>query len=220
MSSKYRMSEKECEEKLVKYLDKVISNYHPDTSRWEPRKIKEYNDSLESYNNLSYSIHKIEFGGNILKKNVVDWANFSLACDSDPEEIVLRMILDYYYLESPSATVCISYLGNNVLLDEDFVEESMYISSGFFKFEEWDDVHVDCIKQAALSANWNEVKKILAKYYPEEKISLVFGKSANPRIGIIFPVDTACIQYSPKFKQEFKDYLVYPTSFSSPFMED
>ena len=149
--------------------------------------------------------------GEILKKDVDDWANFSLATDWDPEEVMLRLLLDHYYCKDPGATVCVAYLGNNVLLDEEFVKDVIYITSGFFNFEDWDDVHVTAVNKAALSTDEKDAIKILKKLYTEGEIKKVFGKAKNS-IKITFPVDSSAIKYSEEFRHLYNDYIRFVSS--------
>jgi len=210
MGNKYRMSKNEAIEKLDKYLEKIIPNIEFNTSGWDNSKRRNYEDAVNTFykENVDYR-EKFSAAGSILKKDVDGWAGFSLGVRTDPEEIVLRILLDHYYCNDPGATICISYLGNNVLLDEQFVKEVIYITSGFFDFDDWDDEHVNLINTAALATSDDEMVKILKKCYSEGQIKKVFGKTKYRHIPIIFPVDSSTIKYSPEFKKLYYDYIKF-----------
>lgn len=212
-SNSYRMSKEEAEKNLVEYVVGLMSKTYLDTTGWDESKKASYHASISRYwNEDSTTKDKLKDAGNILKKNVQNWADFSLAVDSDPKEIIMRILLDYYYCEDPSATVCISYLGSNELLDEQFVKETIYLTSGFFRYEEWDDEHVNLMTKAALCTDLSEITKLLKTLYTDDRISEVFGKGKNRKnrlIPIIFPINSSTIKYSKEFSELYSKYARY-----------
>ena len=210
MANRWRMSKKEVEDKLDTYLEKIVPTMDFDTHLWDNSKRTNYEESVRTFykDNVDRRA-KFKAAGCIMKKNVDEWAEFSLAVDRDPEEILLRILLDHYYCEDPGATVCISYLGNNILLDEQFVKEVIYITSGFFDFDDWDDEHVDVVNRAALATTDDETVKILKKVYTDGQIKKVFTKTKYRDISITFPVDSSAIKYSPEFKKLYNDYIKF-----------
>lgn len=213
MGNSYRMSQEEAEKNLVEYVVGLISKTYLDTSGWDESKRASYQASICRYwTESSATKDKLKDAGQILKKNVSDWAKFSLSLDSDPKEIIMRILLDYYYCEDPSATVCISYLGSNELLDEQFVKETIYLTSGFFRYEEWDDEHVDLMTKAALCTDLSEITKLLKTLYTDKRIEEVFGKGKNRKnrlIPIIFPINSSTIKYSKEFTELYIKYARY-----------
>lgn len=213
MGNTYRMSKEEAEKNLVEYVVGLMSKTYLDTTGWDESKKASYHASISRYwNEDSTTKDKLKDAGNILKKNVQNWADFSLAVDSDPKEIIMRILLDYYYCEDPSATVCISYLGSNELLDEQFVKETIYLTSGFFRYEEWDDEHVNLMTKAALCTDLSEITKLLKTLYTDKRIEEVFGKGKNRKnrlIPIIFPINSSTIKYSKEFSELYAKYARY-----------
>lgn len=213
MGNSYKMSKEEAEKNLLEYVDSLIRKTYLNISSWDESKRSSYDTSISRYwNEDSTTKEKLKDAGFILKKNVQNWADFSLAVNSDPKEIIMRILLDYYYCEDPSATVCISYLGSNELLDEQFVKETIYLTSGFFRYEEWDDEHVNLMTKAALCTDLSQITKLLKTLYTDKRIEEVFGKGKNRKnrlIPIIFPINSSCIKYSKEFTELYTKYARY-----------
>ena len=88
---------------------------------------------------------KIELIKDMLKiavEDVKDWAEFSLNPESSFDDIMLRAILTEMFSMS---FVCFMYISSNPNLTDDFIRDINYVNSGLFKFEEFDDEHVNAI---------------------------------------------------------------------------
>ena len=208
-------------EKLVEYLEEEIVRVKAlDRELWDPRKAAEFDRAYISSKEAGSTVAKVKAYANMLKMDVDNWLKFSMSSDTEVDKIIMRLILDYYYLKEPSATICISYLSSNRNITENDVKEIIYISSGFFRFDEWDSEHVNAVVNSAIANTWDESMDILNKVYTADRINSVFGKlDKEPRVPIIFPIraSAGAVRYSNQFRKEFAAYFKTPGTYTMDY---
>lgn len=147
----WRFSRKKFYEKLDLFLDQGLDEYIKELSEIEDLdsfrrdKLKalikarkehyEITDSKALKN--KYRIDKLKAVAN----NVKDWAKFSTNPES-LEDIGFRVIV---FEKFGISLCCLSYICHYSTLPEDFIDDIIFITSGLFSFNKWDDVHVHAI---------------------------------------------------------------------------
>ena len=76
-----------------------------------------------------------------LSNNVKDWVNFSTKPEK-LEDIAFRVII---FEKFGISLCCLNYICQYSHLPEDFIDDIIFITSGQFSFNKWDDVHVHAI---------------------------------------------------------------------------
>ena len=119
----WRFSRKKFYEKLDLFLDQGLDEYIKELSEIE---------DLDSFQR-----DKLKAVAN----NVKDWAKFSTNPES-LEDIAFRVIV---FEKFGISLCCLSYICHYSTLPEDFIDDIIFITSGLFSFNKWDDTHVHAI---------------------------------------------------------------------------
>lgn len=78
----------------------------------------------------------------ILSYDINFWTEGSLNPKSK-EEIILRVLGSIYFKNDD--LICLPYMLENVMVDEELLDDIIFILSGVFKFDYWDDEHVKVV---------------------------------------------------------------------------
>ena len=98
-----------------------------------------------------------------LSNNVKDWVNFYTKPEK-LEDIAFRVIV---FEKFGISLCCLSYICHYSTLPEDFIDDIIFITSGLFSFNKWDDTHVHAIVK---SIEDNDFKnENLLKLFPAYK---------------------------------------------------
>ena len=146
----------------------------------------------------------------IALQDVKDWSEFSLNPESSLDDIMLRSIITVLYKKS---FVCFLYLSHNKNLTEDFIRDLNYVTSGMFKFEEFDDEHVNAINKYFEIENfvpWED--EDVMRLYNVKKNKNIVGDIPNnhygsKHLGILFPkldYKDLADRYGDWFKKKYK----------------
>lgn len=154
----------------------------------------------------------VYIGAKLLSVDVKDWANTSMNETTPLQDLIIRAILDMYVLDTQAATLAVCYLYNNINVTEQFIDDIIYIHSGLFAFDEWDDKHVAAVTDCAALRKSPVSYKPLIKLYGKERLFDKFGgtKEANTYIKVSFPI-AQCVaplskEFCIKYVNEFKDF--------------
>ncbi len=172
----------------VPYVDAHVSRIKSDIEKFNRDTSKKLLSMINSYEHAKELKEKgdstlkitdkdiLKLGCAIVTKDVQDWGEFSVAPDSSLQDIMIRILLgilfDFDY-------VCILFLCYNQNITEEFIEDTIYLTSGMFKFEEWDNKHVDAVCNcAAIGRKMNEDETLIDLYgeenLPEKQVRVVF----------------------------------------------
>ena len=151
-------------DKEIKRIEETLYNFNTMTRLGLKENITIYN-RIRNNKFYDYDTKEIlELGCKIVKRDVNDWARFSNAYDSSINDITIRVILGNLFNFN---YVSICTLSHNKLLTEDFIKDLLYMTSGYFSFDEWDDDHVDaildCIKNNQAPIYNDKMKKLYSK---------------------------------------------------------
>ena len=147
----WRFSRKKFYEKLDLFLDQGLDEYIKELIAIEKLdsfrldilkasiKARKEHDEMTDSKALKnkYRIDKLKAVAN----NVKDWAKFSTNPES-PEDIAFRVIV---FEKFGISLCCLSYICHYSTLPEDFIDDIIFITSGLFSFNKWDDTHVHAI---------------------------------------------------------------------------
>ena len=147
----WRFSRKKFYEKLDLFLDQGLDEYIKELSEIEDLdsfqrdKLKALIKARKEYYEITdskalknkYRIDKLKAVAN----NVKDWAKFSTNPES-LEDIAFRVIV---FEKFGISLCCLSYICHYSTLPEDFIDDIIFITSGLFSFNKWDDTHVHAI---------------------------------------------------------------------------
>ena len=143
----WRFSRKKFYEKLDLFLDQGLDEYIKELSRME--KLDSFHRDILKARKEHYEItdsKKIKNKCRIdklkaLSNNVKDWVNFSTKPEK-LEDIAFRVII---FEKFGISLCCLNYICQYSHLPEDFIDDIIFITSGQFSFNKWDDVHVHAI---------------------------------------------------------------------------
>ena len=94
-------------------------------------------------------------------EDVKEWSAFSTNPQSRLDDIMLRMVITVLYNKS---YVCFIYISRNDNLIKEFIDDATYVTSGIFRFEDWDDEHVnavvDCITTFTRPEDSPEIRRL------------------------------------------------------------
>ena len=147
----WRFSRKKFYEKLDLFLDQGLDEYikelstmekldsfHRDILKASIKARKEHYEITDSKAlKNKYRIDKLKAVAN----NVKDWVKFSTNPES-LEDIAFRVIV---FEKFGISLCCLSYICHYSTLPEDFIDDIIFITSGLFSFNKWDDTHVHAI---------------------------------------------------------------------------
>ena len=179
----WRFSRKKFYEKLDLFLDQGLDEYIKELSTMEKldsfrrdilkasikarKEHYEITDSKKIKNKCR--IDKLK----ALSNNVKDWVNFSIKPEK-LEDIAFRVII---FEKFGISLCCLNYICQYSHLPEDFIDDIIFITSGQFSFNKWDDVHVHAIVK---SIEDNDFKnENLLRLFPAYK----GNKKLHDRIG-------------------------------------
>ena len=179
----WRFSRKKFYEKLDLFLDQGLDEYIKELSTMEKldsfrrdilkasikarKEHYEITDSKKIKNKCR--IDKLK----ALSNNVKDWVNFSIKPEK-LEDIAFRVII---FEKFGISLCCLNYICQYSHLQEDFIDDIIFITSGQFSFNKWDDVHVHAIVK---SIEDNDFKnENLLRLFPAYK----GNKKLHDRIG-------------------------------------
>ena len=147
----WRFSRKKFYEKLDLFLDQGLDEYIKELSAIE--KIDSFQrDILKASIKARKEHYEITDSKKIknkcridklkaLSNNVKDWVNFSTKPEK-LEDIAFRVII---FEKFGISLCCLNYICQYSHLPEDFIDDIIFITSGQFSFNKWDDVHVHAI---------------------------------------------------------------------------
>ena len=105
---------------------------------------------------------RVLFGLDFVLNDIDDWKEFSGGVNSSLDDIMLRLLISNIFRVD---YVCSLFVTSNTKLTEEFIEDYIYASSYLFKFDEWDDTHVNAVTSCAASGlNSNQCKELLELY--------------------------------------------------------
>ena len=144
----WRFSRKKFYEKLDLFLDQGLDEYIKELSEIEDLdsfqrdKLKALIKARKEHYEITDS-KKIKNKCRIdklkaLSNNVKDWVNFSTKPEK-LEDIAFRVII---FEKFGISLCCLNYICQYSHLPEDFIDDIIFITSGQFSFNKWDDVHV------------------------------------------------------------------------------
>mgnify|MGYP002624131305 FL=1 len=134
---------------------------------------------------------------NILLEDLVDWREFSINPDSSMEDIMLRLLISVVY---NCNYVCSLFVSYNPNLTEEFIEDYLYVGSGYFSFDEWDDKHVDVISSCIATGDNDSDNEAVVKLYDKDRLR---GKPIGAKLDLeeIILRGNNC---SEEFKNKYK----------------
>ena len=147
----WRFSRKKFYEKLDLFLDQGLDEYIKELSTME--KLDSFRrDILKTLIKARKEHYEITDSKKIknkcridklkaLSNNVKDWVNFSTKPEK-LEDIAFRVII---FEKFGISLCCLNYICQYSHLPEDFIDDIIFITSGQFSFNKWDDVHVHAI---------------------------------------------------------------------------
>ena len=127
-------------DEYIKELSEIeyIDSFHRDKLKALIKARKEHYEITDSKAlKNKYRIDKLKAVAN----NVKDWAKFSTNTES-LEDIAFRVIV---FEKFGISLCCLSYICHYSTLPEDFIDDIIFITSGLFSFNKWDDTHVHAI---------------------------------------------------------------------------
>lgn len=154
----------------------------------------------------------------IALEDVKDWSEFSMDPNSSLDDIILRSLLSEIFGVS---FVCYSYLSKNPNLPEEFVRDLSFIHSGLFKFEDFDDEHVDAINTLLEVENITpydvpELRKLYGLKSPEDKLLKTYTSRVGAKLGINAPkmdfrslASASKKNYSARYKNLYSTYSYF-----------
>lgn len=160
-----------------KYLEHHLMNFIENLDQ-NIRSKEKANDIWKKYRiyqkrcDNSYYIDDIKFKIKdmleICLEDVDNWVRFSNDINSSLNEIMLRIIINSQFNCSYVSNL---YLSKNPNLTEEFVEDCIYVSSDLFRFDEWDDIHVDAVTLAASLCEVEYCSPTLLELYDKDRLS-------------------------------------------------
>lgn len=178
------------EEDFCTYLDivlnsrlKYILNYKPNViypNRMPSSKTQIINVLNNNLNgriygdipkNLSIKYKKImlRYKCQLVECDMECWSDESFK-PTNLKTLIAKLIADYLF---DTKMVCISFLCTSPFINYDMIKDIMFIYSGLFDFDIWDDKHVDAVVEHAklygTKAKYIDNQKIL-KLFKEEKM--------------------------------------------------
>lgn len=183
------------------YLYNKINEFEQDKLpkyKYNPRvnsirnKIKKFKDIYESGD---YNIEDvIKAGMRVVLEDVEDWGTISSSATTPLQEIVIRSILSVQY-KCNYISICLIY--NNINLNEDFIEDIMYIYSGLFRFNEWDDEHVNAVTNCIANRDKMNNNEALLNLYDKYRL-----KAST--IPVKFNLNDYCGELSREFLDKYE----------------
>lgn len=204
----WRMTEEEFNLKVDKLIDDTVKRLQDKVDSSD----KNYIDlkfRLSKYYKCKPE-EKLEFGKKIVLADMDRWIDISNSDSKDDiDEIVTRLILTS--LEDRSY-ICFIYFSNAIAeLSEDFINDVVYIDSGYFRFKDWDDEHVNAIVDAldhSDKCNKGKYNKPGIRYIDPEyqkKLSDLYQDNSIVFEAIRNRIDWKCLLSSNCFSNEFKE---------------
>lgn len=143
-------NEQEFYEKAEKYIHEHVERFMNNgyLNIKNGRKAKLIRSNYDEYKSIpdQYTYEKITAGLYVVLEDIDDWSSFSSSTDTPLDEIMLRALINRIF---KCDYVCILLTSVNKYLTEDFIDDIIYVSSNYFKFEEWDDEHVEAVSTCA-----------------------------------------------------------------------
>lgn len=137
----------------------------------------------------------ISSSSSIILNDVQKWTERSQDYDMPLEDIMFWVLCNTVLGKNH---ICITYACNNPNLTPDFIEDMIYVLSGVFKFEEWDDYHVNLVT--------NELKDVVKdKPRAEWSDEFVFEYIRSQCTSLYIPIDWYSIGGNPNLTPEFKE---------------
>lgn len=195
----YRIrDEKEFYDIALKYVDDHISKFMKDLDTLDICKAKKsrikhvYSEyvSTPSVNKLA----KLKIGVAVAIEDIDNWKSTSCDINTSLDELMIRGIIsnicqcDY---------VCTLFASNNHNLTEEFIDNYIYATSSLFRFDEWDDVHVNAVTRCAASGQTTDKCKELIELYGKDRLN---SKTVSVRF------DFAGIRLSDKSEEFISKY--------------
>ena len=151
---------------------------------------KEYNSDYKPYNLLKEGVA-------IIREDVQGWGEFSSATDSSMNDIMIRALIGREFKFNYAAT-CLLHC--NMFITEDFIEDMIYVGSNLFKFEEWDDKHVEAVTNCAANSNIETEDIGLLELYDNDRLRC-------QTIPIKFNFNDYNGRLSPQFIEKYKNII-------------
>ena len=184
--------------KALKHIDNHVESFMKRLyfCTTDLKKIRSIRSRYNAYKDISdkFIKEKIRAGLWIVLEDLDNWKSFSSGPHTDLNEIMLRTIISNTY---QCNYVCLLYVSMNIDLTEEFIEDLIYVSSPLFKFNEWDDKHVEAVTNCAASGiNANKSKELIELY----------GKKRLTNRPIDIKIDLSevgCGRMSEKFRSKY-----------------
>lgn len=198
MNKDWRMTEDEFYKWIRKYLDFKIEQFKDRLSgqpctqyNYEARKLIRGFELTKDKYNINWYLDKAR---NIVIKDVDDWSYTSGCPATSIKELMLRAIYgklyDFNYL-----AYCTLWINKNI--NEDAIEDLIYISSGLFSFKEWDDEHVKAVCDSAAKLIIPQEDERLIELYGIDRLNNL------PKKPIVIKFNFS--DYNGKLSREFLD---------------
>ena len=121
-------------------------------------------DISNNFTSILYNDKLLSEGLALVSRDTADYFDISMEPDTPLEEISFRLILDAICNTNLICTALICKYNNN--LTEEFLDNMIYITSGVFDFDTWDEEHV----QLVIDTFENEKYKDPHTYRPFSKV--------------------------------------------------
>lgn len=194
-------SEEDYHKEAIKYVTKHIKNFSQKLDLFNNDKRKKIFHNISKYYEMYNSNYTpyilLENGVNIIKEDIQGWREFSAGINSPLNDIMLRTLIGKEFNFNYVAT-CLLHC--NILITEDFIEDMIYVQSNLFRFDEWDDKHVEAVTNCAANSNIETKDKNLLELYNKDRLE-------SQIITIKFNFNDYNGRLSSQFIEKYKDII-------------
>lgn len=212
----WRITEEQFKARLLREIKNKIAEYEAGKLHCQKKpgskSLEKIDELCRKYNRTNIIDNKLEIGVQILCNDVVGvWEGVSTDSTLSTDDIVFWMIVNQMY---NCHAVCVTYLCGNDNIVEEAIPDMIYIGSGLFDFDMWNDKNVKIVTDVMRTVNRDisidQIKRSDSKDLLN-LISQVKKKYPDRCLSHLMMILDWCslpvISYSDEFKEYYKDLV-------------